>query len=370
VTGDKEFLDKRALPLMEKVALFHEDFLTEFDENGDYLFLPSYSPEQLAGQSINAVQNIAAAKQSIETLIEAYGELGIKADRVEHLKGMLAKFPPYLVNEKGAFKEWAYVSYQDGYNHRHMSHSYPVWPAHDLNWEEHPELIKAMRVALELRLPQDHSGHAFAIRALCAARTKYPQLFQQNLYTLMRYDYIQPNLVTRHNPGWCPNTDVLCGLPGLVSEALVYSRPGVIELLPAWSPDLPNGSVQGIRCRTQATVDSLVWDLEKKEVAATISPLKDRWITLYARQGIRTIETDTEVKPSEHGRIARKILLQRGKPVMVAITLDRAINDYPANTPAFTLADAENHHSDRVAKKRAEAEARNKKEVKAAERNQ
>jgi len=74
-----------------------------------------------------------------------------------------------------------------------------------------------------------------------------------------------------------------------------YPEPGVIELLPAWSPDLPNGSVQGIRCRTQATVDSLVWDLERKEVTATISSLKDRWITLYARQGIRAIETDTEV---------------------------------------------------------------------------
>jgi len=360
VTGDKEFLKKHALPLMEKAVLFHEDFLTEFDENGNYLFVPSYSPEQLSGQSINAVQNIAAAKQAIRNLIEAYEALGIKPDRIRHLKGMLKKFPPYLVNEQGAFKEWAYPSYRDGYNHRHMSHSYPVWPAHELNWEEHPKLLEAMRVALELRLPQDHSGHAFAIRAFCAARTKYPQLFRQNLYTLMRYDYIQPNLVTRNNPGWCPNTDVLCGLPGLVSEALVYSKPGVIELLPAWSPDLPNGSMQGIRCRTQATVESLEWDLEKKEVTATISSFKDQWITLLLRQGIKSIKADTEIEPSEHNSIAREVLLKKGRPVQVTITLDRTINSYPVNTPALTAEDAAEYHAKRIAKKKAEMEARKK----------
>ncbi|MBN2476703.1 MAG: glycoside hydrolase N-terminal domain-containing protein [Pirellulales bacterium] len=360
VTGDKEYLQKHALPLMEKAVLFHEDFLTEFDANGKFMFVPSYSPELLSGQQINAVQNIAAAKQVIRNLIEAYEDLGIEPDRVRHLEGMLKEFPPYLVNEQGAFKEWAYASYQDGYDHRHMSHSYPVWPAHELTWEEHPELLATVRVALELRLPQDHSGHCFAVRAFCAARTKYPQLFLQNLYTLMCYDYIQPNLITMHNPGWCPNTDVLCGLPGLISEALVYSKPGVIELLPAWSPDLPNGSVQGVRCRTQTTVDSLQWDLDKKLVVATISSLKDQWIALYARQGITSVKADTEIEPSECGSIARRILLKQEKPVQVTIALGRGINSYPVNTPAFTAKDAAEYHAARIAKREAAAEARKK----------
>ncbi|TWT78877.1 hypothetical protein CA13_02740 [Planctomycetes bacterium CA13] len=350
VTGDMEFLKKHALPLMEKVVLFHEDFLTEFDEDGNYLFVPSYSPEQLPGHSINAVQNIAAAKQAIRNLIEAYQDLGIEPDRVKHLKGMLTKFPPYLVNDRGAFKEWAYPSYQDGYNHRHMSHSYPIWPAHELTWEEHPKLVNAMRIALELRLPQDHSGHCFAIRALCAARTKYPSLFYQNIYTLMRYDYIQPNLVTRHNPGWCPNTDVLCGLPGVISEALVYSNPSVIELLPAWSSKIPIGSIKGIRCRTQATVDSLNWDLNEKEVTATISSLKDQWVTLYLRQGIKSIEADTEVTTSQQGHIARKVFLQKGRSVRLKVVLDNSVNDYPINTPAFTAEDAAEYHELRTEK--------------------
>lgn len=354
VTGDQDFLRERALPLMEKVVLFYEDFLTEVDADGKFLFVPSYSPETYKAQSINAVQDIAAAKEAIRTLIAAYEDLGIEAERVAHLQAMLEKFPAYLIDEEGVFKEWAYPSYRETFDHRHMSHSYPVWPAHQLTWEEHPELVKAMRVALERRLPQDWSGHGFAVRVFCAARTKYPQLYWQNLYTLMRYDYIQPNLVTRHNPGWCPNTDVLCGLPGMISEGLVYSRPGIIELLPAWSPDLPNGSVQGIRCRTQATVDRLEWDLDKEEVSATISSLKDQWVTLYLRQGIKSLEANAEVVPSEHGAIARRIYLRKVWPVHLTASLKKAVNDYPVNSPSFTLDEANRVQAEREAKRKAE----------------
>ena len=172
LTGDQDFLKDRALPLMEKVVLFYEDFLTETDANGKYLFVPSYSPEAHKAQSINAVQDIAAAKEAMRTLIEAYQDLEIKAERVTQIRAMLAKFPPYLVNEDGVFKEWAYPGYTEALDHRHMSHSYPVWPAHQLTWEEQPDLVKAMRVAIERRLPQEWSGHGFAVRAFCAARTK------------------------------------------------------------------------------------------------------------------------------------------------------------------------------------------------------
>ncbi|VGO18873.1 glycosyl hydrolase family 95 catalytic domain-containing protein [Pontiella sulfatireligans] len=352
ITGDKEFLQRHALPLMEKNVEFYEDFLTEYDKSGRFLFVPSYSPEHLPMQSLNAVQDIAAAKQSIQNLVEAYEDLGIKADRVATLKGMLQKFPPYLVNEEGVFQEWAYPGTQEAYDHRHMSHSYPVWPAHELNWEGDAVQVQAMRVALEKRLPQGWSGHGFAVRAFCAARTKYPQLYWQNLYTLMHFGFIQPNLITLHDPGWLPNTDVLCGLPGLLAEALVYSEPGVIELLPAWSPKLPNGSISGIRCRTQATVDSLEWDLDKMQTAATITSLKDQWVTVYLRQGIKELKTNAETESSEHGSIARKVFLKKGTPVRLHILMEKKVNTYPVNAPVFTVDLAIEQHAERMEKRK------------------
>ena len=139
----------------------------------------------------------------------------------------------------------------------------------------------------------------------------------------------------------------------MISEATVYSKPSVIELLPAWSIDIPVGSIDGIRCRTQATVESLQWDLNNKVVTATISSLKDQWITLYMRQGIKEWKTSAEVKSSEHGSIARRIYLKKSQPVKVNIILDKAVNDYPVNKPAFTYEDVERIHAERVAKKKA-----------------
>ncbi|MHC4335273.1 MAG: glycosyl hydrolase family 95 catalytic domain-containing protein, partial [Planctomycetota bacterium] len=61
-TGDREFLKKRAVPFMKGVALFYEDFLVE-DENRQYVFIPSFSPENTplntkASCTINATMDI------------------------------------------------------------------------------------------------------------------------------------------------------------------------------------------------------------------------------------------------------------------------------------------------------------------------
>ena len=45
-TGDIVFLRERAIPLLEQVARFYEDFLEgSEDENGRYVFYPCISPE-------------------------------------------------------------------------------------------------------------------------------------------------------------------------------------------------------------------------------------------------------------------------------------------------------------------------------------
>ncbi len=359
-TGDLEFLKKHVLPLMEKNVLFYENFLTEFDDQGHFLFIPSNSPENNKTQTINASQDIAAAKQAIKLLIQTYRDLNIKPERISQLESMQSKFPPYLIDPDGSFKEWAYPGFKESYNHRHMSHSYPVWPAHELNWEQHPQLMKAMRVATEKRLPQNWSAHGFVIRAFSAARTKYPELFWQNLYTLMRYQFIARNLIMRHDPDWGPNTDALCALPALVSEALVYSKPGEIELLPAWSSEIPRGSAKGIPCRTQATVSHLEWDLLKKKITATFTSRKDQWITLTARQGIQSIQSNQAVKTHPHAEISRSIFLSKDTPTQIELTLQKATNSYPVNQAAFTL-DLADASIEELIKTRKEKKARRRK---------
>src|SRR3546814_20936368 len=45
VTGDLQFRRDRVVPRLKELALFYEDFLSVEDERGNYVFVPSFSPE-------------------------------------------------------------------------------------------------------------------------------------------------------------------------------------------------------------------------------------------------------------------------------------------------------------------------------------
>ncbi|MCP4645446.1 MAG: glycoside hydrolase family 95 protein, partial [bacterium] len=135
VTGDEAFLRDHVLPLLKEIALFYEDFLTEFDDDGNYVFVPSYSPEHAPENAdnatvLNATMDIAAAKETLTNLIEACEILGVEQENLPKWRAMLTKMPAYLVNDEGALKEWAHPDLDDDYDHRHLSHLYPLWPGH------------------------------------------------------------------------------------------------------------------------------------------------------------------------------------------------------------------------------------------------
>ncbi len=300
VTGDEAFLREHVVPLLKGIALFFEDFLHETDENGKYLFNPSYSPENVPanasqGATINATMDIAAAKEALTYLIQACETLGIERDNLPKWRAMLEKMPPYLVNEDGALKEWAHPSLEDAYNHRHLSHLYPLWPGHEINPEDTPALFEAARKAAHLREMGNESAHGLMHMALVAARLKDDGIVARNLQFLLEHEYIYRSLVTSHNPKHkIYNVDASCSLPAIVLEALVYSRPGVVELLPALPEVLRKGSVDGVLCRGQVRVDGLSWDMETKVVAATLTSANNQDVALFYRKGIKALEVDGE----------------------------------------------------------------------------
>ena len=49
-TGDLDFLRNRIVPGLKELALFYEDFLTITDKNGNFMFIPSFSPENWPGE--------------------------------------------------------------------------------------------------------------------------------------------------------------------------------------------------------------------------------------------------------------------------------------------------------------------------------
>jgi len=297
VYDDEAFVHQHLIPYLKEIAQFYETFLTITDPDGHVVFVPSYSPENRPANldtpgCINATMDIAVCREVLSTLITLCEARGLEPDRIPRWKALLDQLPPYLINEDGALKEWAHSELTDNYNHRHLSHLYPVWPGHEITPETTPELFEAARKAAYLRGHENESAHGLVHLALIGARLKDPELAYRSLRDLLRNGYLLPSLFSLHYPGHVYNADLINSLPAIVIEMLVYSRPGLLELLPAVDERLPRGTLQGARARGQLQIKRLHWDLPARRIELTLTTAKDQPLTLVMRRGLETLTLD------------------------------------------------------------------------------
>jgi alpha-L-fucosidase 2 len=302
VTGDLEFLRKRVVPALNELALFYEDFLTVTDKNGNFVFVPSFSPENNPGNMntsamlvINASMDIAVCREVLANLIQASEILGIETDRVPKWKAMLEKIPPYMLEKDGTMKEWAWPTLEERYNHRHISHLYGVWPGDEMDPDRTPQLARAAVMANRRRTPERLAAHGRCHRALVGARLKDRFVVDTQLRQLIEEGYIATTLRCSHDPYAWPMPDAQGGIQTIMMEMLAYSRPGVIELLPALPPSVVRGSMNGMLARTFAKIDKLAWDMDARTVDVTITSQRKQDITLIVRHGIEEISAPTGV---------------------------------------------------------------------------
>jgi hypothetical protein len=298
-TGDEGFLRERVLPLLIEIATFYEDFLRPTSVapgRGTVTFVPSYSPENRPGgwsaAAVNATMDIAAARHALAAAADVCTRLGREQGPgagAERWLALRERLPHYRINADGALAEWAWPSagepLPDTYDHRHVSHLYPVWPLHDITADtEHPppepspggpsrseqsprgpgakeptqdepsltrptrdgpsrdgpsrdglsrdglsrdglSLAEAALRALRLRGGENGSAHGVLHAGLAAARLRDAELAGERLAAITG-GYFFHGLVSGHYPG--PdvyNCDAACCLPGLVAELLVDSAP-------------------------------------------------------------------------------------------------------------------------------------------------
>ena len=302
VTGDLEFLRARVVPAYKELALFYEDFLTVTDKDGNYIFVPSFSPENNPGNLdpsrmlvINASMDIAVCREVLTNLIVACETLGTDADSVTKWKAMLAKLPPYLLEPDGTMKEWAWATLEERYSHRHISHLYGAWPGDEIDPDRTPQLARAAVMADRRRTPERLAAHGRCHRALVGARLKDCFMVDTQLRQLIEEGYVASTLRCSHDPYAWPMPDAQGGILSIVMEMLLYSRPGVIEVLPALPPSLLKGSINGMLARTFARIDKLSWDMQARTVDLTITSVIKQDITLIARYGIEEIDAPAEV---------------------------------------------------------------------------
>ena len=339
---DEVFLKERLLPFMREVAIFYEDYFT-YDAAGKVVISPSTSPENWPKESsaikspssihprmtVNATMDVAVARELLSNLLSGARVCGLYEDSVEQWECMLKGLPEYEINEDGAIREWLDHRFSDNYEHRHLSHIYPVFPGYEVTKESHPTLFSAFETAVDKRGTvglKDQTGWSLAHMANIRARMGDGASAFDCLETLMQ-TCVGKNFFTYHNDyrgsgvsmDWffgrsTPfQIDANMGITAAVYEMLVQSSSSVIKLLPALPSELPTGKVTGMCTRAAVTVD-LEWQLDPFILKANFTSNRDQTITVQLPQIAETAICASVAEPTADQNVF-DLKLQAGQAV-------------------------------------------------------
>ncbi|MEV0890639.1 glycoside hydrolase family 95 protein [Promicromonospora sp. NPDC050262] len=173
---------------------------------------------------------------------------------------------PEVSPETGWLQEWMSPANLGEVTHRHLSPLVGFYPGDRIATDTSPaELIDGVRNLLTAR-GTDNYGWACAWRSLCWSRLKDADKAYQLYLTVLRPSVdngngTAPNFFDMYSQGSYTIFQIDANLGGAAAalEMVLYSRPGVIELLPAlpaaWAD---RGSVTGVGARGGFEVD-VVW---------------------------------------------------------------------------------------------------------------
>jgi alpha-L-fucosidase 2 len=329
-TGDTVFLKERAYPFMKEAAIFYEDFLITGDD-GKYIFIPSYSPENNPGNSesqacINATMDVMVAKQLLRNCIKAGGVLGESSEKTKKWEAMLAKMPDYQVNEEGVLREWLWPGLEENYEHRHVSHLYGLFDIIDPDIAGNPVLINGCKKAIEEKMKvrrRDNGGimvFGMVDLALAAANLGERKMVSDIIYWLSSR-YWSNSLATYHDPGGLFNMDLSGGYPSVIIRTLAYSEPGLIALMPALPQEWTKGKIEGILLRGQIELKSLQWNGNK--ITAILNSAVKQEVTLKLPRDISSISGSdkAEIERDPEKASECSLLLQANEDIEINIEL-------------------------------------------------
>jgi alpha-L-fucosidase 2 len=285
-TLDKNYL-KDIYPVMKGAVQFFMDFLVPYPNNDKNWLItcPSTSPEnppkgpgyRYFFDEVTAMYYFtticAGASIDMQIISDLFGGyidaskvLGVDEDLSTAVTKARARLVPPQVGSNGMLQEWAEDFEQMEDKHRHISLLYGLYPGNVMSAKRTPSLIEPVKKVLEER-GDEGTGFSRAWKMSLWARLydgdralkifkgylkqqSYPQLFAK-CYTPLQ-------------------VDGTLGVTAGITEMLLQSHEGVIDLLPALPTEWAEGKLTGA-CARGAFEVSFEWEKSKITKAVILS---------------------------------------------------------------------------------------------------
>jgi alpha-L-fucosidase 2 len=271
-TQDKQYL-KDLYPVMKGAVQFFMDFLID-DPNGKYLVTnPSTSPEnppkgtgyEYFYDEVTGMYYFTTicygASMDIQILTDLFGYYAESAKMLSLDPEFAAKviearkrLAPPQIGKDGTLQEWTEDFQQLEDKHRHFSHMYGLYPGNVISAKKTPQYIQACEAVLNQR-GDGATGFSRAWKMALWAR-----LFDGNRANKIFKGYITeqcyPQLFAKC--GKPLQIDGTMGVAAGITEMLIQSHEGSIDLLPALPDEWSDGRFDGVCARRGFELD-LKW---------------------------------------------------------------------------------------------------------------
>jgi alpha-L-fucosidase 2 len=262
-TQDENYL-REVYPVIKGAVEFFMDFLVEHP-NGQWLVTnPSNSPEnppkgpgyeyfydEVTGMYYfttivaGATMDMQILKDLFAYYTAATEILNTDREFAEQVALARKRLPPSQVGQDGMLQEWTDDLGQLEDQHRHFSHLYGLYPGNVISARNTPELVEPVKNVLEQR---GDGGTGFSRgwkMALWArlhdgdrANSIFKGYLKEQCYASLFAKCFTPLQV-----------DGSFGVTAGITEMLIQSHEGMIELLPALPGEWPDGAFEGVCAR-------------------------------------------------------------------------------------------------------------------------
>ncbi len=302
-TQDEAFLEE-IYPVLKGSVEFFMDFLVEHP-NGQWLVTnPSNSPEnppegegyeyfydEVTGMyyfttiTYGATMDNQILKDLFDYYVSATEILGKDEAFAQEVQTTRSRLAPSLVGKDGTLQEWTEDFGQLEDKHRHFSHLYGLYPGNVISAKETPELVDPVKKVLEQR---GDGGTGFSRgwkMALWArlydgdrANSIFKGYLKEQCYASLFAKCFTPLQV-----------DGTFGVTAGITEMLLQSHEGYIDLLPALPSEWATGQLKGVKARGGFELD-FEWE-DGKLSKLTVLSTAGKTCRIQLPDGLKEFET-------------------------------------------------------------------------------